>query len=91
MSFKSNCIWYDETERRECHLCFHRIDREDGNILIEECPKNCGNYIHRYTKDKELIKKILQESAALALNRDQKGDCQCVLNLLKQVSDLIKL
>ena len=72
MGFKSNCIWYDETERRECHLCFHRIDREDGNILIDECPKNCGNYIHRYTKDKELIKKILQESAALAQNTKEK-------------------
>ena len=72
MSFKSNCIWYDETERRECHLCFHRIDREDGNILIEECPKNCGNYIHRYTKDKELIKKILQETAALAQSTKEK-------------------
>ena len=70
MDFKRNCVWYDETKREGYHLCYHIVDEYD-NPFIDECPKNCGNYICGDIKDEEL-REILQESAALAQNTKEK-------------------
>ena len=56
MSFKRNCVWYDETKREGYHLCYHIVDEYD-NPFIDECPRNCGNYIHKDTKLREIVSK----------------------------------
>ena len=60
MGYKKSCVWYDETKNADCHLCY-RLLHKDSRIFIGECPKNCGNYINRNSRDEELRRLIFEK------------------------------
>ena len=53
MGYKRSCIWYDETKNSDWHLCLCSTG-DDYCAHLKECPKNCGRYINKNIRDKEL-------------------------------------
>lgn len=65
MGYKRNCIWYDETKNLDWHLCLC-LTGDEYCAHIKECPKNCGKYINRNTRDRELRRLIRRNLEAAA-------------------------
>lgn len=65
MGYKRSCIWYDETKNLDWHLCLC-LTGDEYCAHIKECPKNCGNYINKNTRDKELRRLIRRNLEAAA-------------------------
>ncbi len=53
MRYRKDCIWYDETRSADWHLCYC-CGGERYCAQLDECPRNCRNYISKKVEDKEL-------------------------------------
>lgn len=73
MSYRKNCVWYDEVENSCWRFC-HCYTGDKYGICLEECPKDCGNYVDRGISDENLRRIIRRKFTAAARYKVDMGE-----------------